>query len=708
MAFPHKGGRHLFSCKHSGVIHNVGIHPVINDIFDVDNFYGTDEEGPLPELQTNNNVIIPDIDVTLNETIMNNIQVNPLENDGGRQEGRPYFSAFVDEKKRCNPRTWEQTKIKYKNIIQSANRKIKEQRKTGGGPPPAEFTPAEELALSNKKGRPLMVGVEGGFSTDPGGSSSHHPYIQGGPDDDETLSVYSESSLAEEGTLPPPQPGPSTSRPSTSWPSSRQTLYKLYADISAPQEQVREEILQRIQARLSLILRNLSVDLDYLLDVAQQELSLATMASHHVNIPQELISCLQELINTLNSSLESVEEPPAGVSNIVTGTVWGELGWPRLEIDTDDLESVLSIALPLKHLASLYGVSRSTLNRRTKEHGLSVRGCYSTMSDDELDQVVRSIQTRMPHAGYRMVKGELLARGYHVQWHRVNATMQRVDGAGILARMIQLGFVARRTYCVPAPLSLVHIDTNHKLIRFNIVIFGGIDGFSRKIQYIDAAANNKASTAFSFFLNGVRKHGWPSRVRGDQGVENVDIARCVFAVRGTGRGSFIAGKSVHNQRIERLWRDVWSAVTCNFYAVLHELEEQQLIDLSNEVHLFCVHYVFLPRLKSDLQCFVGSLNSHPIRTERNLSPEQLWHIGMLQTPVAEPDVEQMELLYQDNCTDPGPEDGVVVPEIPCPLADLNLAVLQGLINPKTSTLSARELYIQTLELVQRLCSLQYE
>ena len=85
------------------------------------------------------------------------------------------------------------------------------------------------------------------------------------------------------------------------------------------------------------------------------------------------------------------------------------------------------------------------------------------------------------------------------------------------------------------------------------------------------------------------------------------------------------------------------AVTCIFYDVLHTLEEDGFLDISNTVHLFCVHYVFLPRLRAELHIFAAGWNSHPLRTEGNHTPQQLWHMGQLNTPEEEENLEVGQL-----------------------------------------------------------------
>ncbi len=94
-------------------------------------------------------------------------------------------------------------------------------------------------------------------------------------------------------------------------------------------------------------------------------------------------------------------------------------------------------------------------------------------------------------------------------------------------------------------------------------------------------------------------------------------------------------------RIERLWRDVWMAVSNVYYEVLHSLEDEGLLDPSDSIHLFCAQHVFLPRLQRDLNVFRVGWDNHPLRTEQNLSPQHLWTMGLLQNPVDAPDLAEV-------------------------------------------------------------------
>ena len=67
-------------------------------------------------------------------------------------------------------------------------------------------------------------------------------------------------------------------------------------------------------------------------------------------------------------------------------------------------------------------------------------------------------------------------------------------------------------------------------------------------------------------------YGVPSRLRTDKGGENVLLWDEMETLRGPDRGSCLIGSSTHNQRIERLWRDVWLNVCHEFYYAFQSME----------------------------------------------------------------------------------------------------------------------------------------
>ena len=112
------------------------------------------------------------------------------------------------------------------------------------------------------------------------------------------------------------------------------------------------------------------------------------------------------------------------------------------------------------------------------------------------------------------------------------------------------------TYHVEAP-NCLHMDGNYKLIRWKFVVHGAIDGYSRVIVMLKCSTNNEAETVHHFTQAG-STFGLADKLRTDGGGQNVDAWQYMIQHRNS--DSVIVGTSVHNERIECLWRDVRRAV----------------------------------------------------------------------------------------------------------------------------------------------------
>jgi hypothetical protein len=119
--------------------------------------------------------------------------------------------------------------------------------------------------------------------------------------------------------------------------------------------------------------------------------------------------------------------------------------------DDDILEPELPLPLTLPQEVVVNATS-------VAQYSVSSTAALSTMTDDELDNLLLQLKTHFRRAGITMLDGMLRQQGHRVPRDRIRASLLRIDPVHRVFNRIR---IRRRIYSVPGPNSLWHHDGQH-------------------------------------------------------------------------------------------------------------------------------------------------------------------------------------------------------------------------------------------------------
>ena len=292
----------------------------------------------------------------------------------------------------------------------------------------------------------------------------------------------------------------------------------------------------------------------------------------------------------------------------------------------------------LQFLDKFHGIkiSKRTLLNKLKEYGLS-RRTYNASEEQVKECIERELDGTGQLLGYRAMWRRLRSK-YDINVPRVmvQTLLREIDPEG--SRLRRAHRLKRREYLNPGPNHCWHADGYDKLKPFGFPIHGCIDGFSRRIMWLEITrSNNNPHVVGKLFLDCIKEQqSCPTILRTDNGTENGIMAATQSFLRRNHPDVFSRvkahqyGSSHSNQRIEAWWamlRRSWALWWINFFK---DLVTKGTLDTSKKLHLECLWFCFVTVMKKGLSENRESWNSHYVRKSRYYTahgiPDQLFFL----------------------------------------------------------------------------------
>ena len=211
--------------------------------------------------------------------------------------------------------------------------------------------------------------------------------------------------------------------------------------------------------------------------------------------------------------------------------------------------------------------------------------------------------------GYRWMFQKCVQHGLVTTQHKVRRLLRLLDPKGVENRARRK--LKRHVIKVPGPNYMWHMDSYDKLKPFGICINGCIDGYSRKIIWMEAyLTSSDPKVIGSYYVKAIKKHlGCPRIMRSDMGTENGHVEEMHRFLRRNGtdtqsQNCFFYGRSTANQRIEFWWSILRKESSQFWINLFHQLKNDGDFTC-NQLDKSILQFCFLNMLQVDifLLCF---------------------------------------------------------------------------------------------------------